>query len=112
MTAATSTPTTAPPSRPTAPPGLRSRLDPTMAGRGAVDGGWWPWSRDPDAELPELIAKGSSLGPTTRMRSTCTPGPVMAMAADAANSAGPADILAAAGVRGEDRALTRLQPLR
>jgi Family of unknown function (DUF5994) len=68
MTTATSTPTTAPPStRPSAPPGLRLQLDPTMAGKGAVDGGWWPRSRDPDAELPGLIAGlDSSLGPVTR----------------------------------------------
>ena len=41
MTPATSTLTTAPPTRPPAPPGLRLQLDPTMAGTGAVDGGWW-----------------------------------------------------------------------
>jgi hypothetical protein len=53
MTSATSTLTTAPPPTQTAaPPGLRLQLDPTMAGTGAVDGGWWPRSRDPDAELP------------------------------------------------------------
>src|SRR5215217_8496946 len=69
MTAATSTPTTAPPPpRPPAPPGLRLQLDPTMAGTGAVDGGWWPRSRDPDAELPGLIAGlDASLGPVTRL---------------------------------------------
>jgi hypothetical protein len=54
--------------RPPAPPGLRLQLDPTMAGTGAVDGGWWPRSRDPDAELPGLIAGlESSLGPITRV---------------------------------------------
>jgi hypothetical protein len=64
MTPATSTPTTAPPPTQTAePPRLRLQLDPTMAGTGAVDGGWWPRSRDPDAELPGLIAGlDSSLG--------------------------------------------------
>jgi len=69
MTAATNTPITAPLStRPPAPPGLRLQLDPTMAGTGAVDGGWWPRSRDPDAELPGLIAGlDSSLGPITRL---------------------------------------------
>jgi hypothetical protein len=57
MTSANSTLTTAPlPTRPPAALGLvRLQLDPTMAGRGAVDGGWWPRSRDPDAELPGLI---------------------------------------------------------
>ena len=157
MTAATSTPITAPLSaRPTAPPGLRLQLDPTMAGTGAVDGGWWPRSRDPDAELPGLIASlDASLGPVTRIalnldawdtaprrvavdgrrvrvgwfrhmdahtigvtragqdRMTLLVVPpeattaaaaeiAMAMAADAANGAGPADILAAAGIGGED----------
>jgi hypothetical protein len=154
MTAATSTSTTAPPTRPPAPPELRLRLDPTMAGSGAVDGGWWPRSRDPDAELPGLIAGlESSLGPITRLAlnltlwdtaprrvavdgrrvrvgwfrhldadtvgatragqnrvallvvppqaTTAAAGIAMAMAADAANSAGPAGILAAAGI-GED----------
>jgi hypothetical protein len=69
MTAATSTLTAAPAStRPPAPPGLRLQLDPTMAGTGAVDGGWWPRSRDPDAELPGLIAGlESSIGPITRL---------------------------------------------
>ena len=66
MTAVTSTPAAA--TRPPAPPGLRMQLDPTMAGTGVVDGGWWPRSRDPDAELPGLIAGlESSLGPITRL---------------------------------------------
>jgi hypothetical protein len=64
MTSASSDPTTAPPTR----PGLRLQLDPTMAGTGALDGGWWPRSRDPDAELPDLIAGlEPSLGPITRV---------------------------------------------
>ena len=69
MTTATSTPAIAPPPTQTAtPPGLRLQLDPTMAGTGAVDGGWWPRSRDPDAELPGLIAGlDASLGPITRV---------------------------------------------
>jgi hypothetical protein len=156
MTAATSTPTTAPPpTPPPARPGLRLQLDPTLAGTAAVDGGWWPRSRDPDAELPGLIAGlDSSLGPVTRVAlnldawdssprrvavdgrrvrvgwfrhmdahtigvtragqnritllvvppqaTTAAAEIAMAMAADAANSAGPADILAAAGIGGED----------
>ena len=163
MTAAHSTPTTAPPSRPSAPPGLRLQLDPTMAGTGAVDGGWWPRSRDPDAELPDLIAgMDSSLGPVTRMAlnldawgsaprrvavdgrrvrvgwfrhmdahtigltraaqdrvvllvvppqaTTAAAGIAMAMAADGANSAGPADILAAAGIGGQYPAPLPSQP--
>jgi hypothetical protein len=165
MTSATSTRTTAPAStRPPAPPGLRLQLDPTMAGTGAVDGGWWPHSRDPDAELPGLIASlDSSLGPITRVAlnldawdsaprrvavdsrrvrvgwfrqidahtigltrasqdrvvllmvppqaTTAAAGIAMAMAADGANSAGPADILAATGIGGEGSAPMPPQPL-
>jgi hypothetical protein len=155
MTVDTTTPAAAS-TRPAPPPGLRMQLDPTMVGTGVVDGGWWPRSRDPDAELPGLIAGlESSLGPITRLAlnltawdtaprrvavngrrvrvgwfrhmdadtvgvtragqnrvallvvppeaTTAAAGIAMAMAADAANSAGPADILAAAGI-GEDPA--------
>jgi hypothetical protein len=166
MPSATRTPTTAPaPTPPPGPPGLRLQLDPTMAGTGAVDGGWWPRSRDPDAELPGLIVGlGSSLGPITRVAlnpdawdtaprrvavdgrrvrvgwfrhmdahtigvtralqdrvallvvppqaTTAAAEIAMAMAADAANSAGPADILAAAGIGGEDPAPNATRPLR
>jgi Family of unknown function (DUF5994) len=160
MTAATSTPTTTTTplsTRPPAPPGLRLQLDPTRAGTGAVDGGWWPRSRDPDAELPGLIASlDASLGPVTRVAlnldawdtaprrvavdgrrvrvgwfrhmdahtigvtragqdrmtllvvppqaTTAAAQIAMAMAADAADSAGPADILAATGIGGRDPA--------
>jgi hypothetical protein len=156
MTAATSTPAAAVSARPTPPPALRVQLNPTMAGTGAVDGGWWPRSRDPEAELPGLIAGlDASVGPITRLALNMTAwdgaprrvamdgrrvrvgwfrqmdpdtigvtragqtrvillvvppqappaaaGVAMAMAADAATSAGPADILAAAGI-GEDPA--------
>ena len=156
MTAVASTPAAAVSIRPAAPPGLRVQLDPTMAGTGAVDGGWWPRSRDPEAELPGLIAGlEASVGPITRLALNVTAwdgtprrvamdgrrvrvgwfrqmdpdtigvtragktrvillvvppqappsaaGVAMAMAADAATSAGPADILAAAGI-GEDPA--------
>ena len=166
MPAATSTLTTAPaPTRPPAPPGLRLQLDPRMAGTGAVDGGWWPRSRDPDAELPGLIAGlESSLGPITRValnldawdsapRRVAVDGrrirvgwfrgmdahtigvtrafqdrlallvvppqatmaaarTAMAMAADATNSAGPADILAASGITAEDSPSMPPRPLR
>jgi uncharacterized protein DUF5994 len=69
MSVADSDPTTAaPPIGSSAPPGLRLRLDPTLSSRGVVDGGWWPRTRDPDAELPELIAGlESSLGPIMRV---------------------------------------------
>ena len=33
----------------------RLRLDPTGSMHGMLDGAWWPKSRNPDAELPELI---------------------------------------------------------
>jgi hypothetical protein len=57
-----------PPIGPSAPPGLRLQLDPTLSNEGVLDGGWWPRSRDPDAELPDLIAGlESSLGPITRI---------------------------------------------
>ena len=128
-----------------------------MTGTGAVDGGWWPRSRDPDAELPGLIAGlDSSLGPISRVAlnldawdtaprrvavdgrrvrvgwfrhvdpdtigvtragqdrvallvippqaTTAAAGIAMATAADGVNSAGPADILAAAGIGGQDPA--------
>jgi hypothetical protein len=158
MTSATSTPATVPPlTRPPGPPGLRLQLDPTMAGTGAVDGGWWPRSRDPTAELSGLIAGlDTSLGPITRVAlnldawdaaprrvavdgrhlrvgwfrhmgahtigvtrasqdrvillvvpsqaTAAGAGIAMAMAADAANSAEPVDILAAAGIGGQDPA--------
>jgi Family of unknown function (DUF5994) len=156
MPSASSTPTTAPaPTPPPAPPGLRLQLDPTMAGTGAVDGGWWPRSRDRDAELPGLIAGlESSVGPITRVSVNLdawdtaprrvavdgrrvrvgwfrhmdahtigvtrafqdrvallvvppeatgeAAGTAMAMAADAANNARPADILAAARIGAQD----------
>jgi hypothetical protein len=165
MTPATSTLTTAPPPiRPPAPSGLRLQLDPTMAGTGAVDGGWWPRSRDPAAELPGLIAGlDASFGPITRVAlnldawdtaphrvavdgrrvhvgwfrqmdpdtvgvtrgaqnrmvllvvppqaTTAAAQIAMAMAADAATSTGPADILAAAGLGGQDPAPMPPQPL-
>jgi hypothetical protein len=165
MTATTTTtPTTAASTRPAVPPGLRLQLDPTMAGTGTVDGGWWPRSRDPAAELPGLIAGlDASLGPITRLSlnltawdtaprrvavggrrvrvgwfrhmdadtigvtragqnrvallvvppqaTTAAAQIAMAMAADAANSAGPADILAAAGLGGQGSAPMPPQPL-
>jgi hypothetical protein len=62
------TATAAPPTGPTASSGLRLRLSPTLTGAGILDGGWWPRSRDPDTELPALIAGlESTLGPITRV---------------------------------------------
>jgi hypothetical protein len=160
MTPASShTATAALPTGPTASSGLRLRLSPTLAGAGILDGGWWPRSRDPDAELPVLIAGlESTLGPITRVAlnldawdraprrvavngrrvrvgwfRTMDPHMIgvtrgfqdrlallvvppeavgqaaqraMAMAADATNSAGPAAILAAAGIVSKDDART------
>ena len=131
-----------------------------------MDGGWWPRSRDPDTELPDLIASlDASLGPVTRVAlnldawdtaprrvavdgrrvrvgwfrhmdahtigvtragqdrmtllvvppqaTTAAAEIAMAMAADAADSAGPADILAATGIGGEDPApMPRSHPRR
>jgi Family of unknown function (DUF5994) len=167
MTADSSDPTAVPPTRPSAPP--RLQLDPTMAGTGALDGGWWPRSRNPDTELPDLIAGlEPSLGPITRVAVNLdawdqaprrvavdgrrihvgwfrhmdahmigvtrasqarvallvvppeatgeAAGIAMAMAADATNSTGPADILAAAGIGAEGadpmppRGLPQLRP--
>ncbi len=38
------------------PPAPRVSFDPALSRRGAVDGGWWPHSRNAPAELPGLIA--------------------------------------------------------
>ena len=110
MPAATSTLTTAPaPTRPPAPPGLRLQLDPTMAGTGAVDGrrvrvGWFHHmdahtigvTRAFQDRLALLVVPPETAGQAAQS--------AMAMAADATNGAGPADILAAAGIVSEDDA--------
>jgi hypothetical protein len=41
---------------PSLPPASRLSLDPALKRRGVVDGGWWPGSRNAEAELPVLIA--------------------------------------------------------
>src|SRR5207237_8067279 len=55
----------APPSRP------RLRLQPDLAARRLLDGGWWPRSADPAAELPGLILaldeRHGSFHPVTRI---------------------------------------------
>jgi len=38
------------------PPAPRVSFDPALSRHGAVDGGWWPHSRNAPAELPGLIA--------------------------------------------------------
>jgi hypothetical protein len=147
--------TAVPPTGQSAAPALRVRLDPTLARGGILDGGWWPRSRDPDAELPSLIASlESPLGVITRVAlnldawdsaprrlavdgrrvhvgwfhainaqtigvtsasrdrfvllvvppeaTTAAAAIAMAMAADATNSAQPADILADSGITTEE----------
>jgi uncharacterized protein DUF5994 len=37
-------------------PAVRLRLNPTLSSWSALDGGWWPRSRDAGAELPGLVA--------------------------------------------------------
>jgi hypothetical protein len=52
---------------PAGPPPARLRLDRRLGRRGAVDGGWWPRSRDASVELPALVtALDASLGAITR----------------------------------------------
>ncbi|MGI5330533.1 DUF5994 family protein [Actinomadura nitritigenes] len=59
--------TAAPPLLPPPTPS-RLRLRPDGTGRGIMDGGWWPRSRDAAAELPELvIALADRLGMATRL---------------------------------------------
>jgi hypothetical protein len=38
------------------PPAPRVSFGPALSRRGAVDGGWWPHSRNAPAELPGLVA--------------------------------------------------------
>jgi hypothetical protein len=99
--------TTAPPTGPTASSGLRLRLSPTLAGAGILDGGWWPRSMDAHMigvtrafqdRLALLVVPPEAAGQAAER--------AMAMAADATNSAGPADVLAAAGIASEDDART------
>jgi hypothetical protein len=52
MRSSTEDRTTASPPPPAEP---RVRLQDDHSGRGLLDGGWWPRSADPAAELPELI---------------------------------------------------------
>src|SRR5689334_5585485 len=52
----------------TPPTTPRLRLESTGAGRTLLDGGWWPRSSDPVAELPGLIlAVDARHGPVTRL---------------------------------------------
>jgi hypothetical protein len=50
------------------PSGPRLRLQPDLSARTLLDGGWWPRSADPAAELPGLIlAIQDRHGPVTRV---------------------------------------------
>lgn len=47
---------------------LRLKMRPSTAARGALDGGWWPWSTDPAAEFPALVmALSSWVGPARHL---------------------------------------------
>jgi len=51
-----------------APSAPRVRLAPTLSSRTVLDGGWWPRSTDPVAELPALIlALHDRCGPVSRV---------------------------------------------
>lgn len=53
---------------PAPPSGPRLRLQPDLSARTLLDGGWWPRSADPAAELPGLIlAIEERHGPITRI---------------------------------------------
>lgn len=58
----------APPPSPASTPGPRLRLQPDLSARTLLDGGWWPRSADPAAELPGLIlAIDERHGPVTQI---------------------------------------------
>lgn len=68
MTIATLSDTTASASKPSVQPEPRLRLEPTGSARTLLDGGWWPRSTDPAAELPGLVlAIDKRHGPITRL---------------------------------------------
>ncbi|MEE6310705.1 DUF5994 family protein [Plantactinospora veratri] len=53
---------------PTPPSTPRLRMEPTGSRRTLLDGGWWPRSTDPVAELPGLVLAIDKLrGPVTRL---------------------------------------------
>jgi hypothetical protein len=65
MTHPTAHHTTVPLSTPSTP---RLRMEPTGPRRTLLDGGWWPRSADPFAELPGLVLAIDTLrGPVTRL---------------------------------------------
>ncbi len=64
----TPSPKTATPTPTPKPATLRLRLQPDHSGYALLDGGWWPRSADPAAELPGLIlALDERHGPITRV---------------------------------------------
>src|SRR4051794_32177071 len=49
-------------------PVSRLSLDPALGRRGAVDGGWWPRSRNASMELPVLVSSlNAGVGAVTRL---------------------------------------------
>lgn len=63
-----STSALAPPSPPAPPSTPRLRTEPTRSARTLLDGGWWPRSTDPLAELPGLVLAIDLLhGPIVRL---------------------------------------------
>jgi Family of unknown function (DUF5994) len=57
-----------PATSPAPPPRPRLRLQPDLSARTLLDGGWWPRSADPAAELPGLIlAIDQRHGPVTQI---------------------------------------------
>lgn len=48
--------------------GVRLQMKPAGAVHGTIAGGWWPWSDDPAAEFPELVAALAAwVGPVNRI---------------------------------------------
>lgn len=53
---------------PAVPPASRLSLDPGLGRHGALDGGWWPRSRDASVELPDLVsALNAQVGAIVRL---------------------------------------------
>ncbi len=68
MTTTTTTTDRSVAASPTAPSTPRMRMQATGSRRTLLDGGWWPRSTDPIAELPGLILAIDNLrGPVTRL---------------------------------------------
>jgi hypothetical protein len=80
------------------PAALRLRLQPDRSGRGPLDGGWWPGSADPAAELPGLIlALDKRHDRVARRTADQDAAAAMEQAAKAANMERAPAVLAAVG---------------